>query len=317
VILPPLRPLSTPTTLLLLSLLAACGGGGGSSSGLTPQAPTYSKILFGSPTTIDGTLQNYRLTTAQITPATGGGDDNKIEGTVSGSSGHLASITITVTFEGNPLFTETFDAFADRIYQPLAPLTYRYQEKSVPAGDAGATAKISFFEPQALGLTYSALGLWECEGCVTGTASVGGYFSMGAITQGSDIPISGSATYNGKLIGTYADGSKVYEVGAMATATADYTFTSPSVSLTTNNTVIVEKGTTTQINRNDLNLSGTLTYPGGTNHLTGTLTTGSGMTGPAAARFYGPQAAELGGTFFVKNTGNTEQMVGGFALKKE
>lgn len=313
-ILPPLRPLSTPTTLLLLSLLAACGGGGGSSSGLAPHAPTYSEILLGSPTTIDGTLQNYRLDTAQITPASGGGDVNKIEGTVSGSSGSLTSITITVTFEGNRLFTETFDAFASPTYWPLAPLTYRYQEKTLTGS---GTAKISFFEPQALGLTYSALGLWECEGCVTGTASVGGYFSMGAITQGSDIPISGSAAYNGKLIGTYADGSKVYEVGATATATANYTFTSPSVLLTTNNTVIVEKGMTTQISRDDLNLSGTLTYTGGTNHLTGTLTTGSGMTGPAAARFYGPQAAELGGTFFVKNTGNTEQMVGGFALKKE
>ncbi len=316
----PLRPRSFSPALLLPVLLAACGGGGGSSSGLSPNSPTYKEILFGSAATIDGTLQNYKLDASAITPASGSGDQNKIEGTVSGSNGSLTSIMITVTFEGASLFTETFDNFtAKTAAESEFGVAYKFQ--SIDKG-ADGVRKMTFFEPQALGLSYSALGIWEYETSPGANPSQGGYFSMGSITQGSDIPISGSATYEGKLIGTYANGSAVYAVGADATATANYTFTSPSVSLTTNNTKIVEKGTMTRLDRNDLNLSGTLSYSGGTNNLTGTLRTASGMSGPASARFYGPQAAELGGTFFVSNNpanpgASTEQMVGGFALKKQ
>lgn len=318
----PLRPRSYSPALLLPVLLAACGGGGGSSSGLSPNSPTYKEILFGSAATIDGTLQNYKLDASAITPASGSGDQNKIEGTVSGSNGSLTPINITVTFEGNTLFTETFDNFTTK---NAADSEFRvaYKFQSIDKG-AGGVRKMTFFEPQALGLSYSALGIWECHGCVIGTTSVGGYFSMGAVTQGSDIPISGSATYNGKLIGTYANGSAVYAVGADATATADFAFNKRSVSLTTSGTVAIDKATGTALpDASGLNIvSGSLTYPGGTNNLTGSLKTANGMSGPASARFYGPQAAELGGTFFVSNNptnpgASTEQMVGGFALKKQ
>lgn len=319
---PPLRPLFVSIALLLPMMLAACGGGGGSSSGLSPNSPTYNEILFGSPATIDGTLQNYNLNASTITPASGTGNDNKIEGTVSGNNGSLTSISITVTFEGNTLFTETFDNFTTTTAAD-SEFGVAYKFQSIDKG-AGGVRKMTFFEPQALGLSYSALGIWEYETSPGANPSQGGYFSMGAITRGSDIPISGTAIYQGRLIGTYAGGTAVYAVGANATATADYTFTSPSVLLTTNNTVIVEKGTTTQITRDDLNLSGTLTYKGGTNNLSGRLTTtpSNNLSGPASARFYGPLAAELGGTFFVSNNpanpgASTEQMVGGFALKKQ
>lgn len=312
----PLHPLFVPIALLLPMMLAACGGGGGGSSpGLAPNSPAYAQILFGSPATIDGTLQNYSLSGSTIAPPSGSGE-NKIEGTVDGSNGSLTSISITVTFAGNQLFTETFDSFTPKTAtESEYGVAYKFQ--SIDRG-AGGVRKMTFFEPQALGLSYSALGIWECDNCSGDPVFAGGYFSMGALTRGSDIPISGTATYQGRLIGTYADGTAVYAVRADASATADFTFTSPSVSLTTSDTVVVQKGTTAQTPRNDLNLTGTLHYIGGTNHLTGDLTTtGNGMTGPASARFYGPQAAELGGTFFVKNASNTEQMVGGFALKKE
>ncbi|MEW5709458.1 MAG: transferrin-binding protein-like solute binding protein [Pseudomonadota bacterium] len=315
-IIPPLRPVLLPIALLLPMVLAACGGGGGSSSGLAPNSPTYNEILFGSPATIDGTLQNYRLNSSAITPASGSGNDNKIEGTVKGNSGTLTAIDITVTFQGSHLFTETFDNFTTTT-ETDSEFGVAYKFQKIDAAD-GSVRKMTFFEPQALGLRYSALGIWEYETSPGANPSQGGYFSMGAITHGSDIPISGSATYNGKLIGTYTDGTAVYAVGANASATADFTFTSPSVTLSTSDTQVVQKGTSNPPTpRVDLNLSGKLTYPGGTNNLTGTLTTTNNLTGPASARFYGPQAAELGGTFFVKNASDTEQMVGGFALKKQ
>jgi hypothetical protein len=64
-----------------------------------------------------------------------------------------------------------------------------------------------------------------------------------------------------------------------------------------------------------LNLSGALLFPPGTNQLSGTLTSTGGMTGPASAKFFGPAAKEVGGTFFVTNGGN-QQMNGAFGLHR-
>jgi hypothetical protein len=41
------------------------------------------------------------------------------------------------------------------------------------------------------------------------------------------------------------------------------------------------------------------------------------MSGNAAARFFGPAAAEFGGAFSMKNGTDTEQMTGSFMLKKQ
>jgi len=60
----------------------------------------------------------------------------------------------------------------------------------------------------------------------------------------------------------------------------------------------------------------TLTYQPGVNRITGTVQS-STMSGTADARFFGPAGAELGGAFFMKDAANTEQMSGGFVLKKQ
>jgi hypothetical protein len=41
------------------------------------------------------------------------------------------------------------------------------------------------------------------------------------------------------------------------------------------------------------------------------------MSGTAAARFFGPAAAELGGVFLMENGTTSEQMTGSFVLKKQ
>ena len=63
-----------------------------------------------------------------------------------------------------------------------------------------------------------------------------------------------------------------------------------------------------------MDLTGTLTYPAGSNTFTGAVTSANGMSGNATGRFYGPGIAaatatkvagappEIGGTFAVMNT---------------
>lgn len=322
-IIPPLRPLFVPIALLLPMMLAACGGGGGSSSGLSPNQPTYNRILFGSETPIDGTLHQYSLNGAKITLASG---TNEISGTVNGNNGNLTSIDITVTFQGSILFTEKFDNFTETT-ATASEFGVGYKFQSIDNGTQGVQ-KMTFFDPKALGFEYSALGIWECEACPgSGIApSVGGYFSMGAITFITDIPTTSTANYSGKLVGTYADNTNVYSVGASALANAN--FGTQTVTFWTENTqkVIKNSGGTPTLDTNlDIKpsvLTTTLTSTTPGYQLKGTLETKGGMRGPADALYYGPQAAELGGTFFVSDNpvnpgASTKQMVGGFALKKQ
>ena len=123
------------------------------------------------------------------------------------------------------------------------------------------------------------------------------------------------------MFGRYADGNTVSPVTAQAGATAN--FENRTVQFSTTNTQVASQLTPIPNwqSRTDLNLSGTLTYPTATtNNLTGTLSTAIGpgqLTGQGTAQFYGYYAAEIGGTFFVKDAGNTQQMTGSFGLKRQ
>jgi hypothetical protein len=112
------------------------------------------------------------------------------------------------------------------------------------------------------------------------------------------------------MAGTYADGTTIYDVAAIANAKAN--FGARNIEFKTTNT-----------HRLDINMPApslditpsTLTYDPGVNRITGAVTS-STMSGNAAARFFGPAAAELGGAFSMNN-GNSEQMTGSFVLKKQ
>jgi hypothetical protein len=157
------------------------------------------------------------------------------------------------------------------------------------------------------------LGAWEYASAAAAASTSNQAFVVGSVTRPADIPTTGTASYSGLMFGRYADGAALWSATAAASATAD--FANRSVSFITTNTQIVNAATPQQAAPN-LNLSGTLTYPAATNSLTGIVSTASGLTGPADARFYGPAAVELGGTFFVKDGGNTKQLTGSFGLKQ-
>lgn len=53
------------------------------------------------------------------------------------------------------------------------------------------------------------------------------------------------------------------------------------------------------------------------NQFKGAATTANGLIGDLNGKFYGANAAEIGGTYGLKNGSNTEQLIGGYGAKRQ
>jgi hypothetical protein len=299
--------------LASLFLVGACAGGGGGSpspngAALPPLVPTYATVpMFGQSSSLEGpatfiTIDRNAKTLAEL-------PGGAVVGQVTGSASGIATLSLTVTGIAAGPISETFQA-ADLATSTLitGPPDRTLLSGTKTATD-GSVWTLTVLDTGSAGFNYMVLGSWEYASVSTPTSAVGSTLVIGAATRSPDIPLTGTATYSGVMFGRYADGNTVSSVTAQAGATAN--FANREVALSTTGTLV---GITP---RSDLNLSGTLTYPTATtNNLTGTLSTASGLSGPGAAQFYGFYAAEIGGTFFVKDAGNTQQMTGSFGLKR-
>jgi transferrin binding protein len=161
-------------------------------------------------------------------------------------------------------------------------------------------------------LQFSSLGVWNTTDVASGQMTNAAAFSVGTRTLGSDIPTTGTATYNGAMLGVAVEGGSQYSVSANASALAN--FGARNVSMQTTNSMRTDLATGAAGAAPGYNMTGTLTYPAATNSLSGTLTTADGKTGAATGNFYGPRAAELGVTFNLGAPSGT--LVGGAALKR-
>jgi hypothetical protein len=310
-------------TLLALGAgfwLTGCGGGGGSSSiGISPvppvppppPPPTYTPINAVTPSTeLGGPAQGSTTNTTANALAAVSGGTLAGQGTI--TTAGVQSFTINVTNVGGVTFSETFQAADLSTSTPIPGQAPRTLLTGTKTASDGSVRTLTLLDTATSGFNYMLLGAWGYASTAVATSITGQSFVVGSVTLGSDIPTTGTATYNGVMFGRYADGAALWNATATAGATAD--FANRNVAFTTTNTQIANQSVTQAAP--NLNLSGTLTYPAATNNVTGTVSTVNGLTGNANAQFYGPAAVELGGTFFVKDPGNTKQMTGNFGLKK-
>jgi hypothetical protein len=170
----------------------------------------------------------------------------------------------------------------------------------------------TFADPAPRGWSYQTFGWWYDQSGiydVLGDLFPMGAFSVGAVTPGAAIPITGSAVFAGKLAGMT---DKPFGQQIAAPMTLSVNFAGRSASFASpdwwQNAAVVP-GTA---------LSGTLTYSAQQNLLAGTLTTANGqMTGPVTAQFYGPAAEEVGGTIFLTNgQAQPTRVVAGFGAAR-
>jgi hypothetical protein len=308
-----IHPVSLAVLLAATGGLAGCGS---TSSGAravptvtTPPGSTtttYPTIVLLKPTSLlTGVSVNHAIDYGQnkFTPSASGSTAGQVTG---GSSG-IASISLNVTNVGGVSFSETFVA-AD--LSPVPGFTPPLLSGS-KTPSSGSVRTLTLLDVAASNLDHTVLGAWEYAPTVGASNTVASWFVFGPATRVSDIPLSGTADYSGLMVGRYADGAEVWRVTASASATAD--FANRSLAFGTTGTMLAGSP------RPDLDFDksmSTLTYAAGTNNMTGSLT-GPTLSGSAAAKFYGPAAAEVAGTFFAQDGVNSAQMVGSFGLKKQ
>jgi hypothetical protein len=328
--------------LSTLVALGGCGGGGGGGGVVGgsggPSGFQYPILTDALSTQVGGFSAAYTLDTGtssleSINPGSG-------SVTVILNSPDAGDYSFAVSnLNGEPAFVFNVDAAAlaagagVTVAGATCPACFRRTTVTANAPDSEQVT-ITVLDLAVAQMTYSTMGLWSKPSSVPGSdVEVGSAFSFGVPTRGVDLPTTGGATYTGPMIGRYAgiaDGAggvaAVYDVGAAATAIADFGLR--SVAFSTVASMRTPVGGGLSVSDSNLNLTGTLMYSAGSNQLTSTtptsLTSGYGMSGNASALFYGPPATsgdfappELGGALAVRNGDGSQSMVGSFALKKQ
>ena len=132
-------------------------------------------------------------------------------------------------------------------------------------------------------------------------------------------PAAVTATYTGKLLGTYSSIQNAAVNGNAVITSADVSmtanFATDSISFTTNNTVAKPLPSLGgNISLSSLDMSGTLTDPDNNNSFTGNVTTSGAHTGSVTALVIGDGAEELSG--FGSTSATNELHSFGFITKK-
>ncbi len=298
----------------LMSLsLTACGGGSGGVESMPP------------PTSITPTPTPTGFTSWSAVPAPGSTVVNGVsqEVTFTASSTAVTSVspysavlptTYTVKLDASRQFTDITINNANRtiMFSKSAGDTFGYVAGTSlllvqnPSGSNYAIA----VDPSVEGWNYQSFGVWV-TGAGTGNGSAGSV-SVGSQTAGSSIPAAGTATFTGKLGGTYLDPAGIDHLeGANMTISAD--FGARSLALTSSGTQDIQTGAA----MTGLDLTGTLSYGAQNNLITGSLTSANGrLTGPATGYFYGPAAQEIGGIFALSAASGLERFGGGFGGRR-
>ena len=168
--------------------------------------------------------------------------------------------------------------------------------------------------PYVAGWDYQSFGVWNTQAPGGDGGTIGAH-SFGAATPASAVPLSGTATFAGKLDGLYVSPAGEGSIAA-GDVTVNADFSARSLSFASSNTVTI-RDLATATPAPNLNLSGTLSYAPGSSSFSGTLTSASGtMSGASNGQFYGPKAEELGGVFVVKSPSTVETFTGAYGAKR-
>lgn len=299
---------SKSISLVTISLLlSACGGGGGGGGTVptTPPSPTFtswSAVQPNSTVTVNGLSFEVNTT---VDPNTG-----LVTNVVTPSAVSVSS-SITSTFDANGLLTRvdvTTPTTSLSFNEAAGDFIIDVSPDVVGAATSTGTAAALFANPFGLGWNYQTFGVW---GKQTGVNSgTDGAMSVGAPTPGSSIPTIGSATFTGSAGGEYVSASGESYL-TVADLTVNANFATRALNLTTMNTQITQDLSTFTA-YSGLNLSGNLSYAAGTNRFEGSVSSSNGLTGNSTGQFYGPNAQELGGVFFLEAASGIETYGGAY-----
>jgi hypothetical protein len=288
-------------------LLSACGGGGGGAVSSAP--PT---TLVTTPLTkwsdVQGTTNVEAKGVGKQLPYTYDTVNRRISG-ISDTATDTA-VRAVFMFEDSLLTQVTIDSGGSLAGGPTSVLAADQDFVMAVSNTTNNSSKAVVSNPTSGAWNYQSFGVWE-NGLNTTNRTVG-VFSVGNNT-GTAIPVSGEATFTGKVIGSY-----INPLGQGNTVLADLNvgvdWGAKSLSFTTTNTQISSNPTTVAFSlAPSLDMTNqTLIYSGTANGFSGTLTTEGGLFGDTTGQFYGPDAEELGGVFALSSSTSVETYSGAY-----
>ncbi|OSI18501.1 hypothetical protein BWD09_01650 [Neisseria dentiae] len=174
--------------------------------------------------------------------------------------------------------------------------------------------RITLHDPAAAGWTYQTFAHYVDMNNNISHA----YQSVGNETPVADMPTSGTATYTGITTAYLVEKDKAdRQLTADVKAVAD--FAKKGLRFETSNAHFhdLTNGVRKSEEASGYNMKGSASWSANSNSFTGTAATADNqMTGRLLGKFYGAQAAEIGGTYGLKNDGNTKQLIGGYGAKR-
>lgn len=174
--------------------------------------------------------------------------------------------------------------------------------------------RITLHDPAAAGWTYQTFAHYiDPKNGITH-----GYQSIGDETAVSAMPTGGTATYTGITTAYLVEaGQADRQLTADVKAVAD--FAKKGLRFETSNAQFhtLNNGVRESEAASGYNMKGSASWAANSNSFTGTAATADNqMTGRLLGKFYGAQAAEIGGTYGLQNAGNTKQLIGGYGAKR-
>ena len=235
-----------------------------------------------------------------------GNSDNKIE-----LIGKVKSQDI-VTQNDRADIQNILDSANEIVYrQDTAKTVFDKKWDGVYAVKTTNGAVIVMRDPAAIGWNYQTFAYYNNPANNITHA----YQSIGIETPANAMPTAGTATYNGLTTAQYVVNGQTKQMTADVKAVAD--FGKKLVRFETANAHLhtLENGARKSNPEDGLNIKGKASWSAG-NQFAGTVAT-KNMTGTLNGKFYGANAAEIGGTYGLKNAANTEQLIGGYGAKRQ
>lgn len=180
---------------------------------------------------------------------------------------------------------------------------------------------------------YSNIGYWGTRDTIHlgGQWAAGSFFehntertgivTFGEVSDSNGMPVTGSASYNGFVYGSYASNGVVDRVNFNCRATVTANFATRAVVVNVNTCVQEGSGTAVPISFSSSTTMGTVAA-GESNYSTGTVS--GTLTGGLSARFFGPANVagtngsgppEVGGAFSLSNSSGAAVVAGFIAFK--
>ncbi len=331
---------------LMAPTLSACGGGGST----TPMPPVVTPPAPTLPTGADrgGTgaatdpLAAFTTTASFTTTAQQGYESATLSGASSSSVALGTSANSSTKFDRtttgfNLTYTKpfgttiaentvpydtragsghrgsTFPAFGNNEYESCNNTT------CIGAQGGPPHVRTQFTSGAASTLSYSTYGVWSEHPFVLGTVAVGA-FATGLPSTSTQVPTTGTATFNGGAAGfVMANSQDAHRFKGNITLNADFTARTIGGSITGITTErltgTAQTGTLGNISLNGGTMSGAaFTGVANGNALTTGVADISTMTGRFGGQFYGPNAQEVAGSFAL--TGNGLGIIGSFGAKR-